>query len=188
MILPMGIFSLWDRANRIFEALKLPTLVFTQIGTSFTMNTAPIAHKRGFHLTSSLDIADVRPGLEMVKTASTLKQSTLLVLGRNDYRGTVFEGDVFGRVGTKLKFVAGEEYVKSYNRVQITDEVRRFAEAAIQGAKEVKEVSRQDIEQAARHYFAAKQLLAEHGADGLTAVCLHLCGQVGTPCIWVSRG
>ncbi|MFH1264419.1 MAG: twin-arginine translocation signal domain-containing protein, partial [Planctomycetota bacterium] len=26
MILPMGIFSPWDRANRIFEALKLPTL------------------------------------------------------------------------------------------------------------------------------------------------------------------
>ena len=187
MILPMGIFSLWDRANRIFEALPLPTLVFTPIGTSFTMNTAPIAHKRGFHLTSSLDIGDVRPGLEMVKTASTLKQSTLLVLGRNDYRGTVFEGDVFGHVGTKLKFVAGDEYVKSYNGVQITDDVRRFAEAAIKGAKEVKEVTQPDIEQAARHYFASKQLLAEHDADGLTAVCLHLCGQVGTPCLGFSR-
>ncbi|MFH1924338.1 MAG: twin-arginine translocation signal domain-containing protein [Planctomycetota bacterium] len=187
MILPMGIFSMWDRANRIFEALKLPTLVFTQIGTSFTMNTAPIARKRGFHLTSSLDIGDVRPGLEMVKTASTLKQSTLLVLGRNDYRGTVFEGDVFGLLGTKLEFVAGEEYVKSYNRVGITDDVRRFAEAAIKGAKEVKEVTQQDIEQAARHYFASKGLLAEHGADGLTAVCLHLCQQVGTPCLGFSR-
>jgi hypothetical protein len=187
MILPMGIFSLWDRANRIFEALKLPTLVFTQIGTSFTMNTAPIAHKPGFHLTSSLDIGDVRAGLEIVKAAGALKQSTLLVLGRNDYRGTVFEGDVFGRLGTKLKFVGGEEYVKSYNRVQITEEVRRFAEEAIKGAKEIKEVTGQDIEQAARHYFASRALLAEHGADGLTAVCLHLCQQVGTPCLGFSR-
>jgi hypothetical protein len=187
MILPMGIYAMWDRANRIFQALKLPTLVFTQIGTSFTMNTAPITHRRGFHLTSSLDISDVRPGLELVKTASTLKQSTLLVVGRNAYRRTVFEGDLFGPLGTKLKFVPGDEYVKSYNQVLVTDAVRQFAEAAIRGAKQVKEVNRQDVEQAARHYFASKRLLAEHGADGLTAVCLNLCGQVGTPCIGFSR-
>ena len=71
MILPMGIFSLWDRAERIFAALDLPTLVFTPIGTSFTMNTAPIAHKPGFHLTSSLDIGDVRPGLEWSRPPQT---------------------------------------------------------------------------------------------------------------------
>ena len=99
MILPMGIFSLWSRAEKIFAALDLPTLVFTQIGTSFTMNTAPIAHKPGFHLTSSLDIGDVRQGLEMVKAAANLKQSTLLVIGRNDYQETTFQGDVFGPVG-----------------------------------------------------------------------------------------
>jgi hypothetical protein len=187
LVLPMGIFSLWDRANRIFNALKIPTLVFTPIGTSFTMNTAPIAHKSGFHLTSSLDIGDVRPALEMVKTAKVLKQSTLLVLGRNDYQGTVFKGDVFGPLGTRLAFVAGEEYVKSYQQVQVSDEVRRFADEAIKGAKEVKEVAPDDVVQAARHYFASKRLLAEHHADGLTAVCLHLCGRVGTPCLGFSR-
>ena len=187
MILPMGIFSMWDRANRIFNALELPTLVFTQIGTSFTMNTAPIAHKPGFYLTSSLDIADTRPGLEMVRTAKILKQSTLLVLGRNAYQGTVFKGDVFGRVGTKLKFVPAAQYVESYNQVQITDEVRQFARQVIEGAKQVKEVAEQDILQASRHYFASKRLLAEHCADGLTSVCLHLCHQVGTPCLGFSR-
>jgi hypothetical protein len=187
MILPMGIFSLWDRANRIFDALTLPTLVFTQIGTSFTMNTAPIAHKRGFHLTSSLDIDDVRPGLELVKTAKTLKQSTLLVLGRSRYQNTVFQDDIFGPTGTKLKFVPSEEYVKCYNQVEVTDEVRRLAEEAIKGAKQLKEVSRQDVVQAARHYFASKRLLAENGADGMTTLCLQLCDQVGTPCLGFSR-
>jgi len=187
MILPMGIFTMWERANRIFDALELPTLVFTPIGTSFTMDTAPIAHKPGYHLTSSLDIDDVRPGLELVKTAKNLKESTLLVLGRNAYQDSVFEGDVFGCTGTKLKFVAGEEYVKNYNQVQVSDEVNRLADEAIENAKELKEVSRQDVVQAARHYFASKNLLAEHGADGLTAVCLHLCNQVGTPCLGFSR-
>jgi len=187
MILPMGIFSLWDRAGKIFAALDLPTLVFTPIGTSFTMNTAPIAHKPGFHLTSSLDISDVRPGLELVKAAANLKQSTLLVVGRNNYQNTAFEGNVFGPVGTKLKFIPGEEYVKCYKDVPLDDGVRQLADETIERAKEVKEVTPDDVLQAARHYFASKRLLAEHGADGLTTVCLHLCGQVGTPCIGFMR-
>ena len=41
--------------------------------------------------------------------------------------------------------------------------------------------------QAARHYFASKRLLAEHGANGLTTVCLSFCRQVGTPCIGFMR-
>jgi len=187
MVMPMGIFSLWDQANKIFDAVKLPTLVFTQIGTSFTMNTAPIAYRPGFHLTSSLEIDDIRGGLELVKTAAILKQSTLLVLGRNNYQGTAFEGDVFGGTGTKLKFVEGAQYVDAYNKVPVGDAVRRFADETIRGAREVKEVNREDVVQAARHYYAAKNLLAAHEADGLTAVCLHLCHRVGTPCIGFSR-
>jgi len=187
MVFPMGIFSLWDRANRIFDALELPTLVFTQIGTSFTMNTAPVAHKPGFHLTSSLDVADARPGLEMVATASRLKQSTLLVLGRNAYQGTAFKDDVFGKLGTRLKFVDGKEYVDVYNQTPPNDEVLRLARQAIQEAKEFKEVNQEDVVHAARHYFAAKRLLAQHGADGLTSNCLGLCRQVGTPCLGFSR-
>jgi len=187
MILPMGIFSMWQRANRIFDALDMPKLVFTQIGTSFTMDTAPIAHKPGFHLTSSLDIADVRPGLEMVKTAGKLKQSTLLVLGRNAYQGTAFQGDVFGKIGTRLKFVSGKEYVDVYQNTPVSAEVRRLAEQVAKDAQEVKEVNQEDVLNAARHYFAARRLLAEHNADGLTSNCLGLCGQVGTPCLGFSR-
>ena len=187
MILPMGIYSMWARANRIFDALDLPTLVFTQIGTSFTMNTAPIAHKPGFHLVSAMSIDPVRPGLEMVRTAKVLKQSTLLVLGRNNYRGTAFKDDVFGSTGTRLKFVSGEDYVKIYNQMPADDQVRRLAEETIKQAKEFKEVNREDVVNAARHYFAGKRLLAEHGADGLTSNCLGLCGKVGTPCLGFAR-
>ncbi|MHC4123569.1 MAG: hypothetical protein ACYSSI_08355 [Planctomycetota bacterium] len=187
MIMPIGIFSIWDRANRIFDALDFPTLVFTQVGTSFTMNTAPIAHKTGFYLVSSMDVSDVRPGLEMVKTAKNLKESTLLVIGRNTYQKTVFEGDVFGCVGTKLKVISGEDYVDTYNQVQITKETHRLAKEVIKKAKAVKEVSQQDVINAARHYFASKQLLKKHGADGLTGVCLQFCRHVGTPCMGWSR-
>ncbi len=150
------------------------------------MNTSKIAHKPGFHLTSSVDMGDVRPGLELVKAAN-LKQSTLLVVGPNKYQGTTFEGDVFGPVGTKLKFIRGEEYVECYKGVPVDDGVRRVADETIRRARDVKEITRDDVLHAARHYFASSCPLAEHGADGLTTVCLNLCGQVGTPCIGFMR-
>jgi len=187
LLLPLGIFSPWDQANKIIDVAGLPALIFTPIGTSFTMNTSPLAKKQGIFLVSSLDIADIRPGLEMVKAGKDLRQATLLVVGRNDYRGKVFEGEIFGKTGARLKLVSGQEYVDAYNTVPVSDEVRRLADEVIRDAKEIREVSRDDIVQAARHYFAAKALLARHGADGLTSVCLHICGQVGTPCIGYSR-
>ena len=132
------------------------------------METAPIAHKPGFYLVSSLDIADVRPGLEMVKTAAILRQSTLLVVGRSGW-GPPFEDDVFGPLGTKLKDMPSAEYVDAYKKTPVTDEVRQLANEAIKQAKAVKEVTEEDIVNAAKHYSVSKRLLAEHGQLDLAA-------------------
>jgi len=183
VICPIGIFSPWDKANQILAATGLPTLIFTQIGTSFTMNTTPLAHKPGILLVSSLDIADLRPGLEMVKTAKMLRQSRLLVV-----KGGAGQERVYGKVGIRLKYVAESAYVDAYQKTQVTDEVRRLAEDAIKHAKEIREVGKEDVVQAARHYFAARKLMAEHGADGITSNCLGmLYGRTGTPCLGYSR-
>ena len=74
-------------------------LIFTQIGTSFTMNTTQLAGKQGICLVSSLDIADVRPGLEMVKAHELIAQSRILVL-----KGGVDREKTFGKIGTRLKY------------------------------------------------------------------------------------
>jgi hypothetical protein len=187
LLCPIGIFTPWEKAGKILEATKLPTLIFSQIGTSFTMNTSPLASRPGIFLVSASDIADLRPGLEMVKTEKAMRTGTLLVVGRNDYKGTSFKGDAFGKLGTRLVFLPGQAIIDAYGGTPVTDEVRDFAEASIREAKAVREVSRDDVIQAARHYFAARKLLAEHGADGLTSVCLHVCGKVGTPCLGYSR-
>jgi len=182
LVCPMGIFSPWDKAQKMIAAAKLPTLVFTQIGTSFTMHTTPLAHRPGIYLVSSLDIADVRPGLEMVKAEKVLRQSRLLVV-----KGGAAEEKTYGNVGIRLKYVPEKAYVESYQKTAVTDEVRRLAEEAIRRAKQVREVTKEDIVQAARHYFAARRLMEQHGADGITSNCLGmLYGQTGTPCLGYS--
>lgn len=182
LLVPLGIFTPWDRANQVIAATKLPTLVFTPIGSSFTNSTTPLAHRPGIYLVSSLDVADIRPGLEMVKTANTLKQSRLLVI-----KGGNEQERPYGNVGTRLKYVSEKKYVDVFQKTPLDDNVRRLAEAAIKRAKEFREVTKEDIVQAARHYFAARKLMDEYGADGITSNCLGmLFGVTGTPCLGFS--
>jgi len=182
LISPIGLGQ-WDRAQKILVSTGLPTLIFSHIGTAFTWHTTPLASKPGVYLVSSLDINDVRPGLEMLKTEKTLRQSTLLVV-----KGGVDQDQAYGNVGTRLKYVPEEAYVEAYQKTEVTDDVRRLAAEAAKEAKEIREVNQEDIVQAARHYFAAKQLMAEHGADGITSNCLGmLFGKTGTPCLGFSR-
>ena len=179
LVCPMGIYAPWDKANKVLAATKLPALVFTQIGTSFTMNTTPLASRPGIYLVSSLDIADVRPGLEMVKAQKLLSQSRLLVL-----KGGKVHEQTYGQVGTRLYYIPETIYVDVYQKTAASDEVRRLAKEAIGRAKEVREVSHDDVVQATRHYFASRKLMAEYGADGITSNCLGmLFGRTGTPCL-----
>lgn len=182
LLCPIGIYAPWDKANKVIAATGLPTLVFTQIGTSFTMNTTPLAGRRGIYLASSLDIADVRPGLEMVKAQKLIAQSRLLVL-----KGGVDQEKTFGKTGVRLKYVAEQAYVDAYHSVPASSEVRQLAETVIKRAREVREVTKDDIVQAARHYFAARKLIEQYGADGITSNCLGmLFGRTGTPCLGYS--
>ncbi len=183
LLCPIGIFTPWDRAQKIITSCGVPTLIFTQIGTSFSNNTTPLAGRRGICLVGSLDIKDVRPGLEMVKTEKTLKQSRLLVV-----KGAGEQEKVYGNTGLRLKYVPEQAFIDALKNTPVGPEVRALAEDAAKQAKEIREVNKEDIASAARHYFAARKLMAAHGADGITSHCLgFLFGQIGIPCLAYSR-
>ncbi len=182
LICPIGLGQ-WRRARKIIDSTGIPTLVFSPIGASFTMHTTPLASKPGVYLVTSLGMNDMRPGLEMVKTEKTLKQSTLLVISRDGGPREV----IYGNVGTKLKYITPKAYVDAYQKAKITDDVRRLADEAAKQAKEIREIDKEDILHGAKHYFVAKQLMAAEGADGITSNCLGLTNVVGTPCLGFSR-
>jgi hypothetical protein len=183
LICPVGIFTPWDRAQKILASCKLPTIIFSQIGTSFSNNTTPLAGKPGIYLVGSMSIKDVRPGLEMVKAAATLRQSRLVVV-----KGSGESEKTYGNTGLRLKYVPEKAYLDAFQRSPVTAEVRQLADEATRQAHRIREVAREDILNAARHYFAARQLMSQYGGDGITSNCLGLLfGQVGTPCLGYSR-
>ena len=96
LLAPIGIFGRWKRAGQILEAVGgIPTLIFSPIGGSFSLDTKPFAKRPGCWLMTSNDINDVRDGLEMVKAATILKQSVVVFLS-----GTERKEVVYGKLGT----------------------------------------------------------------------------------------
>ena len=182
LLVPIGL-GRWGQAQRILgEARGIPALIFSHIGASFTMHTTPLATRPGVHLEASCDIRDMRRGLELVKTASALRQSTVLVFHRRPRKGLPY-----GAVGTRLRFVPSGDYIAAYRKQKVTDEMRRVAEDCAKRAKAVRGIDAQRILDAAKHYFTCKQFLAQHGGDGLTSDCLPYVGTVGTPCLAFSK-
>ena len=86
------------------------------------MLRAPVTGARrrpGCWLMTSHDINDVRDGLEMVRAATTLKQSTVVLL-----TGTERKEVVHRTLGTTLRYVPLEEYLSTYKSMKITEPMR----------------------------------------------------------------
>jgi hypothetical protein len=183
VLVPLGIFHRWDVAKKmVAELAGTPALLFSYIGASFTRDTTPLALKPGCWLAASTDIADLRPGLQMVRTAAMLKQSTLLVIKGGQRRDIVYE-----KLGTRLRFIPGNDYIAQFKKLDVTEEMRRIADDYAKRAKEVREVKRDQIVNGARHYFAARQLMEAEGADAITSDCLVFEGHIGIPCLAYSK-
>ena len=183
LLVPIGL-GRWGQTQQIVgRAAGVPALIFSPIGTSFTMHTTPFATRPGVHLEASTDIAAMRRGLELVKTASVLKQSKVLVFKRAGRKDEVR----YGKAGVALRVVPSSDYIAAFRKQQVTDEVRRIAEDYSKRAKAVREIDAKRIIDAVKHYFTCKQLLAEHAADGLSSDCLPYVGTIGTPCLAFSK-
>ena len=183
LLVPIGL-GMWGSAYKIIRQVAgTPALVFSPVGTSFTMHTTPLATRPGVHLEAGCDIGVMRRGLELVKTASAIKQSTVLVFKRSARKDEV----PYGKLGARLRYVASSDYIAAYRKQAASDEVRRIAKDYAARAKAVRELNTQRLLDAVRHYFTCRQLLAQHGADGLSSDCLPYVGTIGTPCLAFSQ-
>jgi len=170
---------LWQKADQALKALgDLPTLIFSPIGGSFNTSTNAFVHRRGCCLVTSNDICDMRGPLEMVKAATILRQSVVLVFSEKR------EDATYSPLRTTLRFIPWQEYKSAYLGMAITEPMRRIAEEYSKRAKAIRDdLTLQDITHAAKHYFVSKKLLAAAGADGITGHCLAFTAECGTPCL-----
>jgi hypothetical protein len=178
LLAPIGIWR-WQRVDEILKAVgNVPTLLYSPIGGSFNTDTSGFMHRQGCYLVTSNDISHMRGGLEMVRTATILKQSVVLVFAKKGKDVT------YGPLGTTLRYVPWEDYRSAYQKMKLSEPMRRIAEEYSKRAKAIRDnLTLEDLTNAAKHYYVSKQLMASAGADGLTGYCLAFTAECGTPCL-----
>jgi hypothetical protein len=174
----------WGQAQNVANTIQ-PCIVFTPIGTSFTGHTVGTSRQKGVNVVSSLDAADLRFPLKMVRTAFDLRQQRILRVTGDERSDSVLD-----TLGIAVRHIPRRMFHELFDRMPETDEVRALADEVAAGALEIREPNRQDILNASRTYFTIKKLLADEKATATAIDCLGMVGGrlVPTPpCMAFSR-
>ena len=178
MVIQMHL-SYWNTATDRFLQNRgdIPTLVFSQLGTSFTGHLQPARKLPRVWVAATDGLDWLRRGMRMFKTMADMKSSRLCIItGDKAYDRQL---DV---IGTTLHYIPLQRWVDAFNQAETTDEVRAMADYYTRQAQAVREPNRQDILNAAKNYFVAKRIMAAEGCDGISLNCLDLVRHRRIPC------
>ncbi|MHC4406494.1 MAG: hypothetical protein ACYTG0_43265, partial [Planctomycetota bacterium] len=156
-----------DLLLKAADELGIPVVFFIGLGVK---HGSVAAYRRpGVYFIQSLDnLEAIRYGLRMIGVKKQMGQSKLLSITEADEPR---EG-VEKFFGTTVRVIPFSHYAETFQKVSIDDKARRLIADFTAGAKEMRGVTREALENAARAHCALTQLLAEENADGVTMNCL----------------
>ena len=173
----------WPTANKAIDT-KLPTVVFSPVGSSFTTNTATPSKKPGCFICATDDFRQVEYGLKMLHAGARLKATRCLVI-----KGRTRAERQMPDLGIELRYVPAKDFLDEYKRTPVTDEVEAMAADYLRRARRRAGATKQDVVNGVRSYVVARTLLEREEADAITMDCLGALGRtkVSLPCIAWSK-
>lgn len=160
--------SHWEHVGQIIEKTKIPAVVLATLGVLLSDQIRQLHGKAGVYSISSLDDLDaVEEGLNMVRTASWMRDARLLSINGNDVRESTVP-----HLGTQVRTIPNSRFYEEYKRLPAEGPVRELAAAYKKNAKAVVEPSDADILDAARCYYVFKRLIQSEHADAIMMNCL----------------
>jgi hypothetical protein len=158
----------WGHVTRIIEETAIPTVVLATLGILLVDHINQLHRKPGSYLINSLDNLDaVEEGMKMIRTARWMKDARIVnIAGSRTGERTVAD------LGTQVRTVPHADFYEQFKRTEATGEVKELASAYLKNAKEVIQPTSADILDAAKTYFALKQIIETEKADALMMDCL----------------
>lgn len=156
-----------DLILKAAEQRGVPVILFIGLGVKH----GPVASYRrpGVYLIQSLDnLAAIEYGMRMINTRKLLRQSRLLSV--TDVQAPAESVEPF--LGVQVRTIPFSRYAAQFQQVVIDDAARALIAGFTAGAQELRGVTREALENAARAHLALKKLLADEDADGVAMNCL----------------
>ncbi|UCD27989.1 MAG: hypothetical protein JSV03_12925 [Planctomycetota bacterium] len=151
-------------AVRCFELLKKPGANIDNF-----IAAANAAWKKGIKPTGDMKCTpDMVEAIDPAECLKKLKDSTILVVGRNQEKISKAIRDVFG---TKVLPIDFKEIHQAYLQAD-RDQAAQWADRWIKGAAKVVEPPRDEIIRSGAMYLAQRALMKKHNAQGISINCL----------------
>jgi hypothetical protein len=156
-----------DQLLKTAEEAGIPVVFF--IGLGVKHGQVRQYRRPGVYFIQSLDnLEAIEYGMRMINTKKRLGQSLLLSITEAEKPR---EG-VEQFFGIKVRVIPFSRYADIFKKVSIDDDARKLIASFTGDAKEIRGVTREAFENAARAHLALKKMIADEGADGVTMNCL----------------
>jgi hypothetical protein len=170
----------WPNVTKIQKAAACPTIIFAGLGQCFTGHLHGISRERGVYLASSADfeLDPVRRGLKMIRARHDIRGTRIAVLV-----GDKTEDRVLDPFGVTVCIRPRRLFPETLKTISVNGEVEAMADTYRAAAQRIVEPSRDDVLNAARNYFCARRIMADHDCQGISMDCLGLVleKQIPTP-------
>jgi hypothetical protein len=178
IVLVIMSFDRWSHIDNISKNRgKVPTIVFSPMGTSFTGHLQGTRNIDGVYVAATQDVDWLTFGMKMFKTMSEMNNTRLCVLA-----GDKVEDKPLEVIGTTLHYIPRNRFPEEFKKVEETDQVRAIADYYTKNAKKIVEPTKQDILNAAKNYIAAKRIMEAESCQGISVDCLPLVESRLIPC------
>jgi len=185
MCLHHGASGSWPHVNNIAKNRgKIPTIVFSPMGTSFTSHLQGTRNIDGVFTAATQDLNWLTFGMRMLKTIWEMKNTRIcIVAGNKTYDRKL------NVIGTTLRYIPSKRFLDEFKKVQDSDEARAIAGYYTKNARKIVEPTKKDILTAAKNYFVCRRLMAAENCQGISMDCLGPISRrlIQPPCLAFSK-
>jgi len=170
--------SWWKVADQLVKNRgDFPTLVFSQMGTSFTGHLQATRLIPKTFVAATQDSDWLNFGMRMMHTVWAMKNSRLCIVSGNKVSDQQLQP-----IGTTLHYIPSQRWLDELAKTETTDQVRAIADHYTKAAKKIVEPTAADILNAAKMYVVARRILAAEKCQGISLNCLPLVRAETVPC------
>ncbi|MHC4322785.1 MAG: hypothetical protein ACYSUX_00775, partial [Planctomycetota bacterium] len=173
----------WPSATKVANS-KIPSIIYSPLGTSFTTNTIHLADTPGCVIYSTDDFDQAAYGMKMLCASAKMRKTRCVVIrGRGRYEA------LLGDTGITMRVVPATTFIEQYNKTANSKDILAMADDYLRRARKVTDATRQDVINGVKSYYVAGRILEAEQADAITMDCLGALGKikVSLPCIAWSR-
>ena len=168
---------------------KIPTIVFSPVGTSFTGHLQETRDIPGVFVGATQDEEWLAEAVHMIDTVWKMKNTRLLIV-----RGDKKYEEKVKHLGATLCYYPETDFCNAAKSTQVSDKVRDIADYYTKSAKKIIEPKSEDILNAAKMYVTCRTVMEQEKCDGISINCLPMVSaEIGSekhmwePCLAFSK-